>query len=102
MDGNLPWLIAAGVVVVLVTLYIVVRVLGRLRGLRGFVRSQDAPGTAKAAYYGAWIYALSPVDLLPDPILIDDIGIVLACVAALEQMARRRRSAVTPPRERIG
>jgi len=102
LDGNLPWLIAVGVVVVLVTLYIVVRVLRRLHRLRGFVRSPDSPGTAKAAYYAAWVYAISPIDFLPDPILIDDIGVVLACVAALEQMARRRRSTITPPRERIG
>ncbi len=96
-DGSWPWIITIGaVVVVLVTLYVVVRVLGRLRGLRGFVRSQDSPGTAKAAYYAAWVYALSPIDLLPDPILIDDIGIVLACVAALEQMARRRRETLRP------
>ncbi|MEO3783849.1 hypothetical protein ABGB12_10985 [Actinocorallia sp. B10E7] len=96
LDGNLPWLIAAGAVVVLVTLYVVVRVLRRLRRLRGFVHSPGSPGTAKAAYYAAWIYALSPVDLLPDPVLIDDIGIVLACVAALEQMARRRKDALRP------
>ncbi|GAA0962774.1 hypothetical protein [Actinocorallia libanotica] len=95
-DGNWPWIIAIGAVVVLVTLYIVVRVLGRLHRLRGFVRSPDSPGTAKAAYYAAWVYALSPIDLLPDPILIDDIGVVLACVAALEQMARRRRGALRP------
>ncbi|WP_106401588.1 YkvA family protein [Actinocorallia populi] len=96
-DGNWPWIIAAlAAVVVLACLYAVVRLLRRMRGLRGFVRSPDAPGTAKAAYYGAWIYALSPVDLLPDPILIDDVGVVLACVAALEQMVRRRRESLRP------
>lgn len=96
LDGNWPWIAAAGVAVVALTLFVVVRVLIRLRRLRGFVRSPDAPGAAKAAYYAAWIYALSPVDFLPDPILIDDIGVVLACVAALEQMARRRRGTLTP------
>ncbi len=96
MDGKWFWLAVAATVLVLVTLYLVIRVLGRLRRLRGFVHSPDSPGTAKAAYYAAWIYALSPIDLLPDPILIDDVGVVLACVAAIEQMIRRRRYTLRP------
>lgn len=96
-DGKWPWIILACVAAVAVTLYVVVRVLRRLNGLRGFVHSPDSPGTAKAAYYAAWVYALSPVDLLPDPVLIDDIGVVLASIAAIERMARRRRRTALRP-----
>jgi len=96
-DGKWPWIILACVVVVAATLYVVVRVLRRLHRLRGFVHAPDSPGTAKAAYYAAWVYALSPVDLLPDPVLIDDIGIVLASIAAIERMARRRRRTALRP-----
>ncbi|GAB3679765.1 hypothetical protein GCM10027589_49980 [Actinocorallia lasiicapitis] len=65
------------------------RVLFRLHSLRRRVHTPDAPNTAKLAYYGAWIYALSPVDLLPDPIYLDDVGIVLAAIAAIERLTRR-------------
>ncbi|ROO84596.1 hypothetical protein EDD29_2123 [Actinocorallia herbida] len=90
-DGWWPWVLVAGGVFVLVTLFFVVRTLIRLRTLRGFVKADDAPSTAKAAYYGAWVYALSPIDLLPDPILIDDVGIVLAAIATIEYFVRKHR-----------
>ncbi|MCD0449963.1 DUF1232 domain-containing protein [Actinocorallia sp. API 0066] len=90
-DGWWPWAVLVAVLVVLGTLFFVVRALIRLRSLRGFVHERNSPATAKAAYYGAWIYALSPIDLLPDPILLDDVGIVLAAIATLEYMVRKRR-----------
>lgn len=90
-DGWWPWVAVAAAVFVLVSLFFVVRTLIRLRSLRGFVKSQDAPSTAKAAYYGAWVYALSPVDLLPDPILVDDVGIVLAAIGTIEYLVRKHR-----------
>ncbi|KPC76783.1 membrane protein, partial [Streptomyces sp. NRRL WC-3753] len=36
---------------------------------------------------GALLYVLSPVDLLPDPVLLDDIGVLLLALRSLHAAA---------------
>ncbi|GAA3230747.1 hypothetical protein [Actinocorallia longicatena] len=92
MFDDIPlWLYAVLAVVAVVTIFLAVRVLVRLYGLRRRVHAPDAPGTARFAYYAAWLYAISPVDFLPDPIYLDDIGVVLAAIATIERLTRRDR-----------
>src|SRR4051812_39768105 len=94
------WLVAlliVGGVVFLVTLVIVLVLALRLLRLARVVG--DLPTAGKVAFYGSLLYAISPVDLLPDPILIDDIGVLAAALAYVGKLARTyavTRPEVTP------
>ncbi|OAR22599.1 hypothetical protein A8W25_23585 [Streptomyces sp. ERV7] len=63
----------------------------RLIRARRILRDAGIPLTHKAAYWGALLYVISPVDLLPDPIYLDDIGVLLLAVRALRGAAARGR-----------
>ncbi|MEU5725177.1 MULTISPECIES: YkvA family protein [unclassified Micromonospora] len=47
----------------------------------------------KVAFYGALIYAILPVDLLPDPIYLDDMGVLAGALFYLGRLAARHRAA---------
>jgi uncharacterized membrane protein YkvA (DUF1232 family) len=66
-------LVALTAVVVVVLLVVLVR---RHRK----VHQPGVPVSAKVAYYGSIVYALLPLDVLPDPILVDDIGVLTAAL----------------------
>ncbi len=55
--------------------------------LWNFVKDPNAPWASKAIAVGALLYAISPIDAIPDFIpafgLIDDVGIVLTAIASL-------------------
>jgi uncharacterized membrane protein YkvA (DUF1232 family) len=45
----------------------------------------------KVAFYGALAYTIFPVDLLPDPIYLDDIGVLAAALFYLTRLLRERQ-----------
>ncbi|MCW3839949.1 YkvA family protein [Micromonospora yasonensis] len=47
----------------------------------------------KVAFYGALIYAILPVDLLPDPIYLDDMGVLAGALFYLGRLAAKHRAA---------
>jgi hypothetical protein len=54
----------------------------------------------KVAFYGALIYTIFPIDLLPDPIYLDDMGVLAASAFYLTKLVQRRqaeRAAEGPP-----
>ncbi len=53
----------------------------------------------KIAFYGSLLYTFLPVDLLPDPIYLDDMGVLAAALIYLTNLLRRRRAA-RPPQPR--
>ncbi|PZF91745.1 DUF1232 domain-containing protein [Micromonospora deserti] len=50
----------------------------------------------KVAFYGALLYTVLPVDLLPDPIYLDDIGVLAGALLYLNHLVRQRRAAGRP------
>lgn len=64
------------VVSALVALVLVILLIRRHRK----VHQPGVPVSAKVSYYGSLVYAVFPIDLLPDPILVDDIGVLTAAV----------------------
>jgi uncharacterized membrane protein YkvA (DUF1232 family) len=63
------------IVVALVIMAVVAAVLFfRLLTKFKLVNSALAPFGAKAAFWGALIYTVFPIDVLPDPFMGDDIG----------------------------
>lgn len=89
MDSKwIPWLLAAGVLV-LITLVIAIRLAVRLFRARRLLGASQIPLSSKAMFWASLIYLVSPVDLLPDPILIDDIGFLMLALRSLHKAAYR-------------
>lgn len=65
------------------------------------IRTRRLLGTlgvgGKVAFYGALIYTVLPVDVLPDPIYLDDMGVLAGALIYLGRLAHRRRTADRPP-----
>jgi uncharacterized membrane protein YkvA (DUF1232 family) len=96
-------LVVAGVLAA-VTFVLVIILLVKLAAARRSLRSAGVPLENKALFWGAVVYALCPVDLLPDPIFLDDIGLLLVALRALKsERATSGKSPFTPatPADRV-
>lgn len=80
--------VVAGVLV-LATLVLAVTLLVRLVRARRTLRAAGLPLEGRAAFWASVLYMVSPVDLLPDPILLDDIGVLLLGLRILHQAAAK-------------
>ncbi|MFC7761569.1 DUF1232 domain-containing protein [Catellatospora bangladeshensis] len=54
----------------------------------------------KIAFWGALIYTIFPVDLLPDPIYLDDMGVLAVALTYLTNLIRKRRGGSLLPHSR--
>ncbi|NDZ79833.1 DUF1232 domain-containing protein [Streptomyces sp. SID10853] len=89
MDFHSKALLAVIALVLLATVALTVVLAVRLFRARRLLRDAGIPLQNKLAFWGALIYTVSPVDLLPDPVYLDDIGVLLFALHTLERAARR-------------
>ncbi|WP_144119204.1 YkvA family protein [Catellatospora sichuanensis] len=72
----------------------IITLIGAIKlGRRLFVtkRMLGELGTGgKVAFWGALIYTIFPVDLLPDPIYLDDMGVLALALMYLTNLLRKR------------
>jgi hypothetical protein len=54
----------------------------------------------KVAFWGALIYTIFPVDLLPDPIYLDDMGVLALALMYLTHLVRKHRGGSLLPHSR--
>lgn len=87
MSGELWMVLVAVGVLVLATAAVTVFLAVRLVRMRGLLTEAGVPVSNKLAFWGAMVYVVSPVDLMPDPILIDDIGVLLLALRSLHGAA---------------
>ena len=52
----------------------------------------------KFAFYGALAYMIFPVDVLPDPIFLDDVGVLAAALFYLTKSLQERKGIKAPDR----
>jgi hypothetical protein len=52
----------------------------------------DLGGGGKFAFWGALIYTVLPVDLLPDPVYLDDMGVLAGALIYLTRLVHKRRA----------
>jgi uncharacterized membrane protein YkvA (DUF1232 family) len=88
MDDWVIVLLAVLALVTIVMIAVMIRLLVRLVKSFKLLRSGETPLANKVAFWGALIYTICPIDLLPDPIYLDDIGILLAAIHYLDKAAR--------------
>jgi hypothetical protein len=53
----------------------------------------DLGAGGKVAFWGAMIYTVLPVDLIPDPVYLDDMGVLTAALIYLTRLVHKRRAA---------
>lgn len=97
------WLVL-GVVAVLIMLASAVVLLVRVFKARKLLVDAGIPLRSKALVWAAVIYTVSPVDLLPDPVYLGDIGFLLVALRSLHSAAsaagvRPGNRAENPPLE---
>ncbi|MCG7525744.1 DUF1232 domain-containing protein [Streptomyces sp. OfavH-34-F] len=81
------WLIVAAVLAVLMLATAGVLLVRVLRA-RKLLADAGVPLHNKALVWAAVLYTVSPVDLLPDPVYLDDIGFLLLALRSLHSAAR--------------
>ncbi|WP_055601264.1 YkvA family protein [Streptomyces aureus] len=91
MDGNL-WLVVALVLLLAVAGCAAVLLVRVLRTRRLLVEA-GVPLQSKALFWAAVVYTVSPVDLIPDPVYLDDIGVLLIALRALHAAVARSGAA---------
>ncbi|WP_329191882.1 MULTISPECIES: YkvA family protein [unclassified Streptomyces] len=87
MDGKV-WLTLAAVVAAALALYAAV-LLVRVFKARRLLLDAGIPLRDKALFWVAVLYTVSPVDLIPDPVYLDDIGVLLLALRSLHAAAAR-------------
>jgi hypothetical protein len=95
------WIAIAVVVGIigLVTLYGAIRLVIRLLAKRKLLSELGTGG--KIAFYGSLIYTIFPIDLLPDPIYLDDMAVLGGALFYLTRLIRKRgglKAALPHPR----
>lgn len=91
MDGNV-WLVVALVLLLAVAGCAVVLLVRVLRTRRLLVDA-GVPLQSKALFWAAVVYTISPIDLIPDPVYLDDIGVLLIALRALHTAVARSGAA---------
>ncbi|MFE5488444.1 YkvA family protein [Streptomyces virginiae] len=94
MDGKV-WLIVGTVLTVGVAIAAAVLFVRVLRARR-LLTDAGIPLQDKALFWAALIYTVSPVDLIPDPVYLDDIGILMLALRSLHAAAAAARPSKEP------
>ncbi|GAA2435561.1 hypothetical protein GCM10010273_10520 [Streptomyces lavendulocolor] len=87
MDSS-SWLVVA-VVLALVVAVCAAVLLVRVFRARRLLLDAGVPLQSKALFWAAVVYTVSPVDLIPDPVYLDDVGVLLVALRALHAAAAR-------------
>ncbi|MGW0824499.1 DUF1232 domain-containing protein [Streptomyces sp. NPDC002845] len=91
------WVVVVAVVLAAVVLGIAVVLLLRLVRTRRELRRAGLPTGPRWVFWGAVLYLVLPADLLPDPVYLDDIGVLLLALRSMR--AARDEDAGTVLRE---
>ncbi|MFI8502351.1 YkvA family protein [Streptomyces sp. NPDC085524] len=89
------WLTLATVLAVSLAIAAAV-LLVRVFKARRLLLDAGIPLRDKALFWVAVAYTLSPVDLIPDPVYLDDIGVLLLALRALQAAATAAREGKEP------
>ncbi|MGW7283137.1 YkvA family protein [Streptomyces sp. NPDC054844] len=84
--------IVAAVLLAAVVLATAVGVLVRLVRTRRELRRAGLPTGPRWVFWGAVLYLVLPTDLVPDPVYLDDIGVLLLALRSARGSLGGRRS----------
>lgn len=84
MDSTTTVIVIAAVLAVML-LAVAVGVLVRLVRTRRGMRRAGLPTGPKWVFWGAVLYFVLPTDLMPDPVYLDDIGVLLLALRTMRK-----------------
>ena len=93
MDRRDHLLIALVVILALAMLATALALLVKLVRARRLLKDAGLPRSGKLTFWAAVAYLVCPIDVLPDPIYLDDIGVLLLALRSLHAAAAARREA---------
>ncbi|WP_369192893.1 YkvA family protein [Streptomyces djakartensis] len=92
MDTTTLVIILAAVLAAVVLAF-AVGILVRLVRTRRDLRRAGLPAGPRWVFWGALLYFVLPVDLVPDPVYLDDIGVLLLALRTVRgSLGERERS----------
>ncbi|MFJ2018857.1 MULTISPECIES: DUF1232 domain-containing protein [Streptomyces] len=83
MDSTTWTVIAVAAVCATAVLGVALALLLRLVRTRRALRRAGLPTGPRWIFWGAVLYLLLPTDLLPDPVYLDDIGVLLLALRTM-------------------
>ncbi|CAL9652895.1 MULTISPECIES: YkvA family protein [Streptomyces] len=90
--------ITVAAVLAAIVLVCAVGILVRLVRTRRDLRRAGLPTGPRWVFWGAVLYFVLPVDLLPDPVYLDDIGVLLLALRTVRgSLGVRERKPAPPP-----
>ncbi|MEV0038355.1 DUF1232 domain-containing protein [Streptomyces sp. NPDC050804] len=92
MSSELKILIAVAAVLVALTLGVAIALVVRLVRARRALRRAGLPAERRWVFWAAIGYLVLPVDLLPDPVFVDDIGVLMLALRSLRPRTPELRS----------
>ncbi len=94
--------VAIGVVAALVA---ILTFVGAIRLIVKVVRMRrhlgELPASGKVAFWGSLLYTIFPVDVLPDPIYLDDMAVLGTALFYLTRLWRARHGGLPVPGRRV-
>ncbi|MFG2501172.1 YkvA family protein [Streptomyces sp. NPDC048441] len=83
MSTDVMPLLVIGAVLVAVPLAVAITLLVRLVRARRTLRRAGLPVERQWVFWGAVAYLVLPADLLPDPVYLDDIGVLVLALRSM-------------------
>ena len=83
MSTEVMVLLIAAAVLVAATLTVAIALLVRLVRARRSLRRAGLPVERQWVFWGAVAYLVLPADLLPDPVFLDDIGVLVLALRSM-------------------
>src|SRR6185437_3368205 len=97
-SSSLGWIVLIVLIVVLLLAMLIGAIVLLIRLLRMRKLLSELGAGGKVAFYGALIYTIFPIDILPDPIYLDDMGVLAGALIYLTKLANSRRAERWPMR----
>lgn len=88
MNDSTWMIVVVAAVLAAVVLAVAVALLFRLVRARRDLRRAGLPAGPKWVFWGAVLYLVLPADLIPDPVYLDDIGVLLLALRSMRTAAR--------------
>ncbi|MEU4142559.1 YkvA family protein [Streptomyces parvulus] len=95
MDTTTVVILVAALLAALV-LAAAVAVLVRLVRTRRDLRRAGLPTGPRWVFWGAVLYLVLPADLVPDPVYLDDVGVLLLALRSMRGSLGGRRAPIAP------
>jgi uncharacterized membrane protein YkvA (DUF1232 family) len=98
-DSGWVILIVVGCIIALATLAGAIVLLVKVFRTRKLLSELGTGGNV--AFWLALIYTIFPIDLIPDPIYLDDIGVLAGTLVYLTRLVQKRRAQQQPELPRV-